>query len=113
MINKQLYETVMLALNEIPQHEMTQSEIQDLNILTELLPMYWENSERVKIACELLTGKGRPSVAELAIVNPKEIASLYKATQKAKTQAELNKATQELGWRCLEALTPMWTEELI
>lgn len=113
MNEKTLYETAMLSLGELPEQEMSLHEARLLEILRDLLPDSWQQGSReAQVVCALLTGQGEESVAAYAL-DPEEIRSLFQAVENARTEGEWSRAMQDLGWHCLEALEPVWTEELL
>ena len=113
MTDKELYEAAMLSLNELPAQYLSLHEAKILDILQEVLPMdYRPGSEAAEVVLALLTGEGPESVAQYAL-DPKETRRLYGAMQDAKTEGDWTKRSEALGWHCLEALEPIWTEELL
>lgn len=113
MNEKALYETAILSLGELPQQELSLKQAQLLDILRDLLPDSWQQGSRAALVVSaLLTGQGEESAAEYAL-DPEESESLFRAVQGAQTEAEWSRAMQDLGWHCLEALEPVWTEDLL
>lgn len=112
MNDEKLYETAMLSLFELPEQYMSLQDLRMRDILLELLPMYYEGENPEKVAVSLLTGQGPEEVTEYA-ADPEETARLLKAVEDSQTDEEWSRAMQDLGWYCLEALEPVWTEELL
>lgn len=113
MTDKELYEAAMLSLNELPSQYLSLSQSNLLELLQNRLPaQYQEGSPEGKVVLALLTGEGLESAAQYAL-DPKETRRLYGAMQDAKTEGDWTKRAEALGWHCLEALEPIWTEELL
>lgn len=113
MNEKTLYETALLSLNELSAQDLSLHEAQLLDILQELLPDSWQQGSReAQVVCALLTGQGEESVTAYAL-DPEETESLFRAVENARTEGDWSRAMQDLGWHCLEALEPVWTEDLL
>ena len=111
MDEKKLYELALLSLDELPTQELSPEETRRLDILRELLPMdYREGSRETSVVCSLLTGTGE--AAEYAL-DPEETNLLMQAVESSQTESDWTERMQDLGWHCLEALTPIWTEDLL
>ena len=113
MTDKELYEAAMLSLNELPAQYLTVAQSNLLDLLQDRLPaQYQEEIREAKVVLGLLTGQGPESVAQYAL-DPKETSKLFRAAQNARTEGDWTKRMEALGWHCLEALEPIWTEELL
>lgn len=113
MNEKTLYETAMLSLGELPEQELSLHEARLLEILRDLLPDSWQQGSReAQVVSALLTGQGPEEATEYAL-DPGETESLFLAVENAQTEGEWSRAMQDLGWHCLEALEPVWTEDLL
>jgi len=113
---EEFYQTVILSLDEIRTRKMSLSEAETLNVLQELLPMTADAGSRVEklVRGILLNETDEPMDEEtlelmfVGYVDAAETRKLYEAVQK-----NWEKALPELGWYCLDALSPIWTENLL
>lgn len=113
---EEFYQTVILSLDEIRTRKMSLSETETLNALQELLPMRADAGSRVEklVRGMLLNETDEPVDEETAdlmfagYVDAAETRKLYEAVQK-----NWEKTLPELGWHCLDALSPIWTENLL
>ena len=113
MNEKTLYETAILSLGELPAQDLSLHQSQLLDVLQELLPASWEQGSReAQVVSALLTGQGEVNAAAFAL-DPQETARLLRFVENARTEGDWSRAMQDLGWHCLEALEPVWTEELL
>ena len=110
------YQTVILSLDEIRHSKMTLSETEALNALQELLPIRVDAGSRVEklVRGMLLNETDEPMDEETAdrvfvgYADAAETKRLYEAVQK-----NWEKTLPSLGWHCLDALSPIWTENLL
>jgi len=112
MNEKQLYETVMLSLQEPVEETLTSEGRQRRDALLEILPVHWQNTPEVRAALSLLTGTGESRITEWS-ADPKETERLLRNVQKAQTEADWSEAMQALASHSMDALDPLLTMELL